>query len=251
MDAATVAMAATAVACFLGSLIGGLCAIGGYMIIIPVMALFVPVRTAILVCCLAGPFLSGMLLLHYRKDVSLRAIAPMLAGALPGILAGVQIIRLVPGGILQLILGLTLCGFLLWQCFGGGARGRDSMPLGCAAGFASGLLGASVSVSGPPVGAYGLYASWSRQAFLGNLGAFYFIHAVGTCVAQAAAGLYSEDVVILAAWGVPAGILGTLLTFPLVKRINVAQFRRLVMGIILAAALSSLHHAWKYFMALP
>ena len=237
----------TIFASFLGSFVGALCGIGGYMVIIPIMALVLPIHTVILTCCLSGPFMCLLLCLRYGKHCRWRSLLPMLAGVVPGTFAGVWIISVVQGAVLQLLLGFVLLGFLVWQQYGQGAQGHESWQLGGFSGFVAGLLGASVSVDGPPVGAYGLYVGWAPQAFLGTLGPFYFCRSLFACVVQATAGLYTAEIVHLAMFGIVGGFVGTMLTFPLVKRVNVATFRMAVKGVILVAALSCLWHARSLF----
>ena len=234
-------------ASFLGSFVGGLCGIGGYMIIIPIVALVLPIQTTILICCVAGPVMASMLCLRYGRHCRWRSLVPMLAGVVPGTFVGVWIISVVQGAVLQLLLGLVLLGFLLWQRIGHGAQGRESWQLGGASGFAAGLLGASVSVDGPPVGAYGLYVGWAPQTFLGTLGMFYFTRSLFAFGVQAMAGLYTAEILWFAVFGIVGGIVGTIATFPLVKRVNVAMFRMAVMAVIFVAALSCLWHARVLF----
>ena len=234
-------------ASFLGSFVGGLCGIGGYMVIIPIVAQVLPIQTTILVCCVAGPVMCSMLCLRYGKHCRWRSLAPLLGGVVPGTFAGVWIISVVPGAALQLLLALVLLGFLLWQRIGHGTRGRESWQLGGVAGFTSGLLGASVSVDGPPVGAYGLYVGWAPQAFLGTMGMFYFSRSLFAFGVQAMAGLYTAEILWFAVFGIVGGMVGTIATFPLVKRINVVMFRKAVMAVIFVAALSCLWHARSLF----
>ncbi len=238
----------TILASFLGSFVGSLCGIGGYMVIIPIMALVLPIQTTILICCLAGPVMSLLLCLRYGRHCRWRSLAPMLTGVIPGTFAGVWIITVVQGSILQLMLAFVLLAFLLWQKLGNAAQGKESWQLGSVAGFTSGLLGASVSVDGPPVGAYGLYVGWAPQAFLGTMGFFYFFRSLFACVVQAYAGLYTYEIMWLSLFAIVGGLVGTLLTFPLVNRVNLATFRALVKGVILMAALSCLWHARELFV---
>lgn len=237
----------TIIASVLGSFVGGLCGIGNYMLIIPLMSLVLPIQTVILACCLSGPFLCILLFLKYRQFCRWRSLMPMLLGAMPGTLTGVWIIKVVAGEVLQLLMGVVLMAFLLWQLKGKTSRGREKAALGGIAGYFAGLLGASISVGGPPVAAYGLYSGWGPQAFLGTLGTFYLVRSAMACATQASAGLYGADILHLALFMVPSCLVGTALTFPVIKRVNVTTFRAIVMGVILVAALSCLWNARVLF----
>ena len=230
---------------------GGVCGLGSYMVIIPVMALFFPVHDVILACCLTAPVLSFMMSWQYRSHCRWRSLVPMLAGAVPGTLCGVWIIAVVSSAVLQMLLGLMLLAFLYWQqvgkarCSAGG--GHETWQLGGLAGYFGALIGASLSMGGPAVAAYGLYVGWAPQAFLGTTCTFFLLRSLMIALTQSLAGLYSADVVHLVLYMIPSCLLGTALSFPVVKRINVATFRALVKIIILLAACSCLWRARELF----
>ncbi len=242
----------TVLASVAGAFVGGLCGLGSYMLIIPAMSLALPIQTVILTCCLSGPFLTVLLFWKYRRQCRWGSLAPMLAGALPGTLCGVWVITVVRESILQLLLGVVLLIFLYWQLKGrtqcDRGAGKESWQMGGISGYFAGLLGASISVGGPSVAAYGLYCGWSPQAFLGTTGAFFLVRSIMATATQGLAGLYTSDIVHLALFMVPSCLLGTALSFPVVKRINVGTFRILVRIVILMAACSCLWHARELYV---
>lgn len=86
--------------CIGASFIAGLCGMGAFMISIPVMAMVLPIHTAVLACSMAGPGLSLMLFVRYGRHCRWRSLLPMLIGAVPGALVGVLIIAAVEGRVL-------------------------------------------------------------------------------------------------------------------------------------------------------
>lgn len=140
-----------------------------------------------------------------------------------------------------------MLAFLAWQQWGRLSRGHESWQLGGFTGFISGILGTSISVDGAPVGAYALYAGWEPRSFLGTLSAYYFFRGVISCAAQATAGLYDADIAHVAVYVLAGCIFGTLLSFPVINRCNVATFRNIVKAVLLFAALSSLWNARSLF----
>ena len=241
----------TIVASVAGAFVGGVCGLGSYMLIIPLMALFFPAHNVILASCLTAPVLSSMLFWRYRCHCRWRSLVPMLAGAVPGTLCGVWIIAVVSSAVLQLLLGLMLLAFLYWQQVGKARccakQGQESWPMGGLAGYFGALIGASLSMGGPAVAAYGLYAGWAPQAFLATTSTFFLVRSLMIALTQSLAGLYSAEVVHLALYMIPSCLLGTALSFPVIKRINVATFRALVKIIILLAACSCLLRARELF----
>lgn len=230
---------------FAGGFISGASGIGGAMIALPLAALFIPIQDVIALSCILNLVMDGMITVLHFRHCKVRALYPLLAGAIPGSIIGLFVLQMVPGNMLQGLTGILLLAFVLWQRKAAiSQQGQESWFKGGLAGFASGVLGSAISFDGPPAGAYGLYAGWSPRVFLGTLGVFFIIRASLTCVLQAGAGLYTPEVLRYAAYGLPATALGTLCAFPVVKRINPAPFRKILQGIIAAAALVCIWRAW-------
>lgn len=230
---------------FVGGFISGASGIGGAMIALPIASLFIPIQDVIALSCILNLVMDGMIAALHFRHCKVRALYPLFAGAIPGSIIGLFILKMVPGSMLQGMTGVLLLAFVLWQCKAAFSQhGQESWLKGGLAGFASGVLGSSISFDGPPVGAYGLYAGWAPRVFLGTLGVFFIIRASLTCVLQAGAGLYTPEVLRYAAYGLPATMLGTLCAFPFAKRINPVPFRKILQGIIAAAAIVCIWRAW-------
>ena len=230
---------------FAGGFISGASGIGGAMVALPLAALFIPIQDVIAVSCILNVVMDGSVAALHFRHCKVRALYPLFAGAIPGSIIGLFILQRVPGSVLQGMTGILLLAFVLWQRRAAlSPQGRESWFKGGLAGFASGVLGSSISFDGPPVGAYGLYAGWAPRVFLGTLGVFFIIRASLTCVLQAGAGLYTPDVLRYAAYGLPATVLGTLCAFPFAKKINPTLFRKVLQGIIAAAAIVCIWRAW-------
>ena len=230
---------------FIGGFVSGASGIGGAMIALPIAALFIPIQQVIVLSCLLNLVMDGSLAVLHFRHCKVRALFPLFAGAIPGSIAGIFVLQVVPGSALQGMTGALLLAFVLWQRRGSvGREGRESWLKGGAAGFASGVLGSAISFDGPPVGAYGLYAGWAPRVFLGTLSVFFVIRASFTCVLQASVGLYTPEVLHYAAYGLPATVLGTLCAFPIVKKINPQAFHKVLQGIIAIAAVVCLARAW-------
>lgn len=148
--------------------------------------------------------------------------------------AGLYILQICSGAVLQGAVGLLLLYYVYWQMTYRAAQGPVSHPqmLGAAAGFGAGLLGTAISFDGPPIGAYGLCMGWEPRVFLGTLGVFFVIRGSLTVILQATAGFYTPEVLGYALYGAPGVILGTLLAFPVAKRIPQETFRKVLLVII-------------------
>ena len=164
------------------------------------------------------------------------SVWPMLLGCLPGVLAGVWVLKVVPGTWLQAGLGSLLLIYMLWQylyipsgCY------KESLPSGLLAGFGSGFANAAISFSGPPVVIYALRVSWDKETTRGTLGAFFLAIAIVTCIAQALAGFFTQPTLVAVAYGIPGAIAGLLASIPIAQKIPEKQFK-IVLKLMIAFA---------------
>lgn len=229
---------------FAGGFISGVSGIGGAMFAVPIAAMFIPIQQVIVLSCILNLAMDGGLTLLHFRFCRFKALLPMLAGTIPGSVAGLFILQMVSGQILEGIVGVLLLVFLLWQQFFRiRKKGKESWQIGGLAGCVAGIFGTAISFDGPPVAAYGLYAGWQPRVFLGTLGVFFILRGIFACTLQAYSGLYSPDVIQYALYGFPATLLGTFCAFPVTKKVNPEIFNRILKIIIAIAAAACIYRA--------
>jgi uncharacterized protein len=146
-------MALAAVAAFAGAVVQSATGFGFALVLSPALfAAMDPVEavTALLVLGLA----LNLLVLFERgrpEHVDWGALAPMLLAALPGLAVGVFALTRMSKGALQVAVGIAVILAAVWQLRHGRQRPDLSPAAGWAAGFVSGALTTSISVSGPPI----------------------------------------------------------------------------------------------------
>ena len=231
---------------FAGGFVSGLTGIGGGMAAVPAGALVLPMHVVLALTCILNAAMDGSLACMHFRHCRVKALWPLLVGALPGSFAGLYILQMVSDAVLQGAVGVLLVVYVLWQRVArAGSRKEDSWILGGTAGFGAGLLGTAISFDGPPAGAYALYRGWSPREVLGTLGVFFLVRSLFTCLLQAQAGFYTPQVLGYAMYGIPACMLGAVCAFPVVKRIRVELFRRALMAVIAVAGLVCLWQALR------
>ena len=231
---------------FAGGFVSGLTGIGGAMVAVPAAALVLPMHVVIPLSCILNAAMDGSLAFMHFRHCRVKALWPLLLGALPGSFAGLYILQMVSDAVLQGAVGVLLVVYVLWQRVAkAGSKKEDSWILGGTAGFGAGLLGTAISFDGPPAGAYALYHGWSPREVLGTLGVFFLVRSLFTCLLQAQAGFYTPQVIGYAMYGIPACMLGAVCAFPVVKRIRVELFRRALMAVIVVAGLVCLWQALR------
>ncbi len=224
------------VAWFIGGFVSGVSGIGGALVAVPIAASAIPMHELIPLSCMLNVSMDGCIACMHFRHCRVSALWPMLAGSLPGAVAGLCILQFVSGAVLQGGVGALLLYYVYWQrTFSVERPHEENWMHGGSAGFGAGLLGTAISFDGPPVGAYGLYVGWSPRVFLGTLGVFFVIRGTLTCLLQAHAGMYTATLIQHGLYGVPATILGTLCAFPVVNHLNVDTFKRVLRVVIVLA----------------
>ena len=221
-----------------GGFVSGVSGIGGAMVAFPFLAMLLPVHEAIALTCIVNMVMDICLASLHFRFCRVSALWPMLLASVPGSFAGLYILQICSGPVLQGAVGLLLLYYVYWQkTFR--ARGTIAHPraLGAVAGFGSGLLGTAIAFDGPPAGAYGLCMGWEPRVLLGTLGVFFVLRATVTLVLQGMAGFYTPTVLTCAMYGAPGVILGTCIAFPVVKHISQQAFRKVLLCVIAVAGL--------------
>ena len=237
----TIALAAV-LAWLAGGFVSGMCAIGAAMIAVPAMAFFLPMHDCVLVSCITLPFMNLATSVLHLRWCRWRALLPMIAGCVPGSLAGFWILRAVPEPALRMAVGLALLAFPFWNRTKPRQARGESAAAALAAGFGSGLLRTSCSFGGPPAAAYGVYAGWPPREYLGTIGAFLLAAGLVAWAFQGGGGLYTERVLRLACHAVPAAVAGVVLACPLAARISAQAMRRWTSAAIACGGLACV---WK------
>src|SRR5918992_6030801 len=152
-------MPLAAAAALVGASIQSATGFGFALVLSPALfAAFDPVEavTSLLLLSLA----LNLLVLFERgrpEHVDWRALGPMLVAALPGLAVGAVALALLSKEALQVAVGVAVILAAAWQLSRRSARdpsaSHRALPpaAGWAAGFASGALTTSISVSGPPI----------------------------------------------------------------------------------------------------
>jgi uncharacterized membrane protein YfcA len=144
-----------ALAAFAGAFVQSATGFGFALVLSPALfAVLEPVEavTALLALGLA----LNLLVLFERgrpEHVDWRALAPMLAAAVPGLVVGLIALTELSKQALQVAVGVAVVTAAAWQLHRRGRRARGRLPAAVVwlVGFAGGALTTSISLSGPPI----------------------------------------------------------------------------------------------------
>lgn len=227
-----------------GALLGGLSGFGYGLVATPLLlVLGLPLPLVVATNMLLGGSTRAMTAWTFRGFVAPRRVAALIAGTVPGVLVGLLVLEAVDRDRLRQAVGaVVIAGAVAMMA----ARGRATSAewgRGPASfvGFLGGGLGVTTSLNGvPPVLMYTWEGAPPRR-MVADLSVFFV--ASNAIVALLLLGTRSAPagpVLGLFLLWLPGVLLATYLSNRLVDRIPEAQFRRLVLGIVMLGGLTAL-----------
>jgi uncharacterized membrane protein YfcA len=223
---------------FFAALVQTLSGFGFALIVMPLMAIVLGLRTAAPLVALAGLTVYTVNLIRYRQAVNLREVLRLSAGSALGIPVGVWALANVDESLVKALLGLILVAYALYALARRPATRLCSPRWVYPAGFVAGCLGGAYNTAGPPVIVYASLRRWPRGEFRAVLQAFFLFNAALIVASHYLAHHLTADVLTFYLYAAPAVLLGILTGSHFDARLNADRFRTLVMIMILLLGLS-------------
>jgi hypothetical protein len=125
--------------------------IGFGMVGMALLTLFLPVEFAIPFVALTAFFTIAYILFRTRAETSVKDSLPIIGAALPGVVVGVFVTRMIEVSQVRLIIGVTIVIFALFSLFFRKIKIPIGRRWGVAFGFVGGMLEGGLNIGGPPV----------------------------------------------------------------------------------------------------
>jgi uncharacterized membrane protein YfcA len=233
------AWAAVAAIVAAAGLAQGLSGFGFSLVSIPLLALVVPVKAAIVGGALLGLVQSGQVVARDHRHVEWRSAAVLVAAAIAGMPIGLFVITRVPEEPLQVVIAVTVLVFtaVLWR------RVRlptDSLSAEVGVGFTSGMLSTSTGMSGPPLVIALQARGVAPSAFRATLATVFVCGSAISLLLFWSRGLVTAEALRVAAAGLPGLLVGILVGELAFRRIDHERFRRIVLVLLVASAVLAL-----------
>lgn len=208
---------------------------GFSLLIVPPLALVVGPKEAVVMANLMGMMSSSLTLTSMHDAVDWRLGGRLLASATVGMVGGLAVLVLVDPRALQILIALVvlLATTLIWRGIHLRAQNRG---LDFAAGFISGVLNTSTSMSGPPLVLYLQNRGMTPGQFRATLNAFFLASGVIATVLFVIGGRIGSYELGAAAASTPMVALGWLGGHRLFHRLDAAQFRIVVVTVLFVSA---------------
>lgn len=211
----------------------GLSGFGSILLSLPLLAIFLDIKTVIPLVALYGLSITIILLIQLWKYLDWQKIFPLFLGALPGIPIGVYFLKKLDKGMVQWILGIMLISYSLYSLFFRSSNKEIKEGWAYLFGFFSGCLGGALSASGPAVIVYTSLQAWSKDKIKVTLQGFFMVSGVAVIFFHALSGLTTITVLRFFLVSLPLLFLGTYTGSFFYGKIKEKDYKR-VMLILLA-----------------
>ncbi len=213
---------------------------GFAMVVAPPMLLLMPASTVVPSLVVASLLNTSTVAWHLRRHAERRMVGRLTAGAVLGLPVGIYLLKTFEGPVFKAGVGafMVLLAFVLLR---GGLRPlREPRFALYPVGFFSGLLGGSISISGPPVILFLSSQRLARDEFRATILTYFALAGILAVAGFIVSCVLTWPVAAFAAVMIPAVLAGTWVGVRLAAGIPQKLFQRLTlltvagMGLLLA-----------------
>lgn len=210
---------------FSGAFLQGLTGFGYSLFSLPLLALLMPVGSAVPMLCLTSIFLNLSVFLKARKSVDLKRILPLLVSGVIALPAGIWLLKTADESALKIIIGVivTLSSVIYLSGFRVKVK-REKLAM-IPVGFLSGLLNGATTFSGPPVILFFANQKVAKHQFRASLAAYFLLLNIAAVPAFIAGGLLTGEAALNTLYLFPAVVLGVLLGIRMAGVVSEDRFR--------------------------
>lgn len=220
----------------------GVTGFGFGLLAIPLLSLFIDIKTGVPLCSLLGILVTAFLSLRLRKHIDRRKILPLLFGCIPGVAVGTLVLKKAPAGLLSLLMGVMLIAYVLYRLTGKQQPRSIHPQWAYAAGFFTGAISSAFSAGGPPTIIYATLRGWDKNEIKATLSGFFLAGGLTVITAHALSGLTTSLVLHYFLLSAPVVIAGVLTGSLLYDRIDTTAYLKLLHYLLLAMGILMI---WK------
>jgi len=211
---------------------------GFALIVMPLLTLVFPLRTAVPLVAITGFTAYAVNLVRFREAVNWREVLRLAAASAVGIPIGIWALSRVPELTISRILGLVLLGYGLYSLAAPVLPRLPGRWWFVPVGILAGCLGAAYNTPGPPVVVYGALRQWPKDEFRAVVQTLFFLNGILIVGSHLIAHNVTRQVWALYALAAPVLLLGLWTGSRLDRKVDQQLFRTVVTWTILALGVS-------------
>lgn len=217
---------------FLAGFTQGLSGFGSILLALPLLTLFLDIKTVIPLAALHGLLTTSILFIQLRRSLDWKKILPLFVGSIPGIPLGVYYLKHMNTDVIQLTMGMILVSYALFNLTFRPVMWELKTAGASVTGFLAGCLGGALGAAGPPVIVYTSLQPWTKDMIKATLQGFYLASGLVVVALHALNGLTTMPVLRYFLISVPALILGTYVGSFFYGRINDQTYKKVMLILI-------------------
>jgi uncharacterized membrane protein YfcA len=214
----------------------GLTGFGSALVSVPLLSLLVGAQTAVPIAGIFGWIVTFPIVWKMRHSIQRKVGLILFAGSIPASFMGAKLLASLPSHYILITMGLVLIASSIHSLRSTKPLfQKTSVPVTVGAGFTSGLLGASVGESGPPVIAYTSMQPWSADEIKSTLAFFFMLQMIGANIGFYNEGLITTEVLDYVMSAMPAfivGLAGGMIAYHFMQKYKI-DYHKIVHGFLL------------------
>ena len=222
---------------FIGVFVVATAGFGSALVIMPLLALIVPMEHAralmVLIMLITGP----ALIWNYRRSIQMREIWPLMIGSVPGAIVGVYVPNFVGATPVLIVAGIVLMAYAIYALTAPRVPTLYRRGWGPVFGLASGLLYGSFNIGGPPVVVYGTSRQWMPNTLRAHVQVQGFLVGLFVAAGHLSDQNITQEVLINLAFVTPFLFAAIYCGVRLNRYINATLFRRIVLLLLIVLGL--------------
>jgi len=224
----------------LGALVGAVAGFASALVAVPLLTLFLPPKVAVPAFTLVTLLINLMVTYEARRHLIWNRITVLMLAGTVGTLVGAYSLAHLPTGAIRLIVSVVTLGFGLLFLMKVPIRLSEGKSVEVVLGLMSGWLGGCVSQSGPPVVFLALARGWAKDAFRGNLMAYFFVINIISVIAYWRFNLLTKTSITYSIFALFPALLMSVIGIWIKNRVNEATFRVTVLITIIVVGVAGL-----------
>jgi uncharacterized membrane protein YfcA len=229
------AIAVALIAAVLAGFISGLSGFGYALVSVPLLLLVFEPTTVIVVLAFVGIFTNILVVSDSFREVEVCAVASLLPWSALGLLAGVELLRLVEVVYIEFAAGSLVILFSVMLLRNMSLPGISGVWGPVIAGGSAGIMSTSTGLGGPPIVMLFATRKLARDIFRATNATYFLVLGSLTLSLLLVRGMVEWQHLQISALLVPAVVLGKTLGTWLARRLSGANFRTVTLAITLAA----------------
>ena len=213
---------------FASALVRSTFGFGDALIAMPLLAIFISIKTATPIVAFIGFFISIVILFSNRKAISFKKIWILTIFSILGIPLGISFLKGTHEDTVKTVLAVMLILFSVYMLINPKLGELKTNKLSWLTGIVSGTFGGAYNTNGPPIIIYGVLKRWEPNEFRLLLQGIFLPTNFFIILGHGIAGLWTKTVCLYFLISLPFIILAVILGTKLNNKIPHEKFNKLI-----------------------